>query len=239
MHAAITPLPPDLLADRPPTILVFGGTFDPPHLGHVQLPLAVRNSIDTNAWLLYIPAARSPHKGPGPHARPAQRMEMLALALTGVPRAALWTDEIDRAAGFDTPSYTVDTLARLRHALDNAGLGQTSLRLLIGADQALGFHRWRDPRGVIELAEPAVLCRGALAQPEHIASALARFDFWTPGELQAWRTRLLHAPPIDASSTALRSALAAEDFHTAGRFLHPGVLAYIRTHNLYHPGTGP
>src|SRR5262245_39793105 len=94
----ITPVPlPVTVQD----VLLFGGTFDPPHLGHVRIPIQVLDrAMPAGAFLLYVPAARSPLKESGPQASDADRVEMLRLVLTelGTPnRTAIWTDELDRA----------------------------------------------------------------------------------------------------------------------------------------------
>jgi len=212
------------------TVVVFGGTFDPPHKGHVHLPLlAVRHlelklEEEKGAWVLYVPAARSPHKAAGPVASDGQRVEMLTLAVSHLPRCSVWTDEIDRAAAGE-PSYTIDTLRRLRDWLDGHDGDDVRLRLLIGADQAAAIDRWREPAAIVALAEPLVMARvagGAEEAPPKL-----------PAHLGDWSARMLPVPKLDASSTAARAALAAGDEASLRRLLDAPVLAYIRSNGLY------
>ena len=209
------------------TVLLFGGSFDPPHKGHVHLPLLAARHLERlldeekGVWTLYVPAARSPHKAAGPAASDVQRVEMLGLAASHLPRCAVWVDEIDRASG-GAPSYTVDTLRRLRSWLDAHGGEDVRLRLLIGADQAAALNRWREPEAIVALAEPVVMARqvgpGAVVFPEGLGD---------------WSRRLLPVPMLDASSTAVRAALRSGDEGALKRLLDAPVLAYIRERGLY------
>jgi nicotinate-nucleotide adenylyltransferase len=210
------------------TVMLFGGSFDPPHKGHVHLPLLAARHLERlqdeekGVWILYIPAARSPHKARGPAASDAQRVAMLHLATEHLPRCGVWTDEIDRAAGgAGAPSYTVDTLRRLRSWLDDHGGDDVRLRLLIGADQAAALDKWREPEAVVGLADPLVMARDTTAV--------------FPQGLGDWGRRLLPVAKLDVSSTAVRTALAAGGGGDAvlKRSLDAPVLAYIREHALY------
>lgn len=194
------------------TVLLFGGSFDPPHIAHITLPSLARDAINAD-WLLYVPAARSPHKPDGPIASAPERIAMLAAALQDIPRASISTIELD-AADRDplAPSYTINTIRALRSSIPP----ETKLRLLIGADQLLSFHRWREPREIIERAEPVVMLRRSdpppapsAPQPD-IDSLLAHIEpHWSPDELRAWRSRFVEVPLIDVSATEVRSLLAA------------------------------
>lgn len=228
-------------------IIVFGGTFDPTHLGHLHLPRRVREEFERRegmqgrVWVLYVPAARSPHKADGPVAPEHDRVAMLALGLGEggpgggrVERAAVWIDELQRARQRpEAPSYTVETLQRARAWLDGHGHAGVRMRLLIGADQAAQFHRWREPRRIIELAEPLVMARDGDA--ESIAAALAAAESWTPDELRAWRDRVVPVGTIDASATAVRAALNIGQSAIAAGMLTPGIARYIAERGLYRP----
>lgn len=242
-EAPITPLP--VGTDATAVILV-GGTFDPPHRAHVDLPRAVRGAWcrgagvdESRTWLVYLPAARSPHKAVGPIASDAHRVAMLTAALAGAARTVIWTDEIDRAANTGE-SYSVVTAQRARTVLDARPSGPaTALRWLIGADQAAAFHRWREPRRLIALAEPIVMLRGAKASAADLHSQLAATGVWSSDELSAWSARVVPAPLLDHSATALRAALAGPnpDRAALARALGHQVLAYITREGLY--GSGP
>jgi nicotinate-nucleotide adenylyltransferase len=246
----VTPMPIPLDGpSRPKTVIIFGGTFDPPHVGHVELPTRVRSAFEQRAaleqhatsadtaspgptWLLYVPAARSPHKAGGAVASDADRAQMLRLALGGSPRTSVWTDELDRAEAA-APSYSVETLARARAWLDANGLSDVQLRLLIGADQAVSFHAWREPRRIITLARPLVMIRGEVANVEALQARLKQTKFWKRDELAEWNSATVPVGAIDVSATAIRRALAGSDEGLLSRYLAPSVIDYIRTRMLY------
>ncbi|MFT3684076.1 MAG: nicotinate-nicotinamide nucleotide adenylyltransferase [Phycisphaerales bacterium] len=233
-NAPITPVPLPTIGEggrvdpSVRTVLVVGGSFDPPHKAHVHLPLMAARHLEARldeprgVWLLYVPAARSPFKKDGPRATDAQRIEMLTLATGHLPRCAVWTDEIDRAIG-GAPSYTVDTLRRLREWLDAHGGDEVRVRLLVGADQAAALDRWREAEAVVALAEPLVMARAG--------DDPSRF----PQALGDWTRRLLPTPMMDASSTAVRAAAAAGDFAALAKMLDASVLKVIQRDGLYQP----
>src|SRR5690606_34942815 len=105
-------------------LIIFGGSFDPPHRGHVELPQLVRAKLHADT-VVYVPVGIPPHKD---HALTpaADRLAMLQLALQGVEHARIDTAEIDRAVS-GRPTYTVDTLEALKRKLPG-----TEMRLLIG-----------------------------------------------------------------------------------------------------------
>ncbi len=205
--------------------LLFGGTFDPPHRAHIELPAEVRDLLEADT-LVYIPAARSPHKADGPVASAEDRITMLRAALDGRPRVAISTIELQRSA--TEPSYTADTLRALREELP----ATTALRLLIGADQAAAFHLWRHPELIAALAEPVVMLRTPL---ESADALLARMQpHWPAADLDRWRARIVPIPVLDAEATDIRRRLAdnPDDPALAGLIPAP-VLAYIRARRLY------
>ena len=200
-------------------IILFGGSFDPPHVAHVSLPMAVREAEGAD-MVAYVPAAKAPHKLDKVQTDPLHRLAMLGLALQDVEHAALLSDELDRAAD-GRPSYTVDTLEAIRERLGP----RVRLRLLIGADQVRIFDKWREPQRVIELAEPLVMVR----PPDTRDSLLASL----PDEQARarWSPRLVDVPAVDISSTNIRERVA-QGKPIAGS-VSPAVEAYIREHGLY------
>ncbi len=229
-------------------LLVYGGSFDPPHFYHTVAPLSVVGRVyDGDAWILYVPAARSPHKRRGPFASDEHRLAMLSFALDVPGPRSIWTDEIDRArwqrehGQGGAPSYMVDTLQRLRRVLPRG----IELRLLIGSDQVAGFHTWKDARKVIALAEPLVLVREPVTTASAVVSALEA-DFWTRAERRAWCTRLAPNFPMDPSSTAARDKIPGapkdpekwEARDGLNTIITP-VARYIIEHNLYGFRKGP
>ena len=225
-------------ASEKPRTLIFGGTFDPPHRAHVDLPQAAARELRCDR-ILYIPAAINPLKAspdvPPPTAA-LHRLAMLRLALRDVPNAEISTIEIDRAG----KSYTIDTLrALMDQASRHQGIkskirrgGASSvdrMHLLIGADQALDFHRWKDWREVQALATPAVMLRPPWTRESFDAALMERF-----GAIEAtqWMDRTLRTlPMVDVSATEVRDRLHAGK--AIDDLVAPQVAAYIRLHRLY------
>ncbi len=206
-------------------VLLFGGTFDPPHVAHVELPALVRERVRADA-VVYILAARSPHKPGGPEASGDDRVEMLGLALEQVDHVSISTIELERDD--DQPSYTIDTVRQIRTL---AGPDVT-LRWLIGADQAAAFHRWRSPDELIRLAEPLVMLRAPHESADRLLDAMR--PHWTPEELERWRTRVIAVPVRHAEATEVRRLLATDpDEPALARLVPDAVLGFIRKRGLY------
>ena len=179
-------------------ILLFGGSFDPPHRAHLELPQQVAKAIGADL-IAYIPAGRAPHKLDRVQTDPQHRLAMLRLALADQPGevpTAVLTDEIDR--GPDEPSYTVDTLEAMHQRIDP----DAKLRLLIGADQLRIFDAWRQPERIIALAEPVVMVRPPDTREALVASL-------PDDQRDDWAKRLVDAAQIEISSTAIRGQAAA------------------------------
>lgn len=212
-------------------VLLVGGTFDPPHRAHTELASGARDAIGAgDAWVVFVPAARSPHKDGLPGATPEQRLRMLELATIDIPRATIWTDEIEREPRGEA-SYWVDTIDRARRVL---GPG-VELRFLIGADQAAAFHRWHRPRDILSMAAPVVVLREPTRDRADFFCVMRGAGEWSDSEIARWAGSLVELPLASISATALRDALAADgaDAPEAVRWLDPRVRAYIREHGLY------
>lgn len=154
---------------------VFGGTFDPVHVGHLAIALAALESVPLDR-VLFVPVRRSPLKDRDPLASVADRVAMLEAALVGEPRFALSRVELER----DGVSYTVDTLEALR--------AQGELYLILGSDALADLARWRTPDRIRELATILVAVRPGAPEPDPVHQARA-FD----------------APRLDISSRELRA----------------------------------
>lgn len=205
-------------------VLFFGGSFDPPHAGHVTLPFEVARRWwgGAGAWVVYVPAARSPHKHhePGPD---RHRVEMLRLALRGRRRWWVWTQELDDAGlNADEPSYWADTWAMARGAF-----GTRERAFLIGTDQALAMHRWRRYR---MFWRDALVMRRGDEPVEGFRAAMGETGAWTGPELDHWVSRLVETPTVDASSTAIRAAWGRGG-SAPGEI--PAVKRYALGHGLY------
>jgi nicotinate-nucleotide adenylyltransferase len=200
---------------------VFGGTFDPVHLGHLILAEQCREQAELDqVW--FIPAARPPHKQEGSPTPLAQRVEMLALALAGQPAFVLNDLEKERPG----PSYTVDTLRELRHRHPG-----NEWLLLLGADCLPDLPHWREPGHIAELAGLVIAARPG-------------WTVWTAEQLRAalqltpqaaLRYQFVQMPLIDLASRDIRQRAAAG---RSLRYLVPRAVAcYIETHHLYLAGS--
>jgi nicotinate-nucleotide adenylyltransferase len=191
-------------------VIVFGGTFDPPHVQHTSgLLVKAQTILGSDAVVLYVPAARSPFKMSGPVATDRDRVDLLRLALGNDERALIWTDELDRAAASPgTPSFMIDTLKRLREVIDVGGRGsEITLRLLIGTDQAVAIHRWREYREVMRMADPMVWLRPPVTDAQSFTVSLKESGVWSDEELAQWRNRIAPLPLLDLSATQVRERL--------------------------------
>ena len=200
-------------------LLIFGGTFDPPHRAHTVLPPLVAQRIEC-ARILYVPATLNPLKMDHPPTPAHHRVAMLRIALASVANAELCTIELERPG----PSFTVDTLESLH---EQYGPG-VQLRLLLGSDQALEFVRWKDWQRILELATPAVLLRPPLDHAQFHAQLRAAHP---PDFADRWLDWIVATPQLDISATELRDRLASDE--GLDELLDPGVLEYIREQELY------
>jgi nicotinate-nucleotide adenylyltransferase len=201
------------------SLLIYGGTFDPPHVAHLALPQLAMRAIGAQA-VVYVPARVSPLKvtkvSPA-----ADRLAMLKLALRDESDAAIETFEIDHGQPHE-PSYTIDTLIALRNKWGES----VKLRLLIGADQLLLFPKWRASDRITQLAEPLVMVRPPMTAQSLLDSLPAGMD------RAMWRARLLtDLPVMDVSSSMIRARVAAGESITG--LVSPVVEAYIAEHGLY------
>ncbi len=192
-----TPIAPLPIPDECKSVLLYGGAFDPAHRAHLTLPPLAREALGCEL-LVYLPAGAPPLKE-GPVASPEDRAEMLRAGLAETSNCAIATLEFER----EGPNYTVDTLRQIR-----AERPDTTLRFLIGADQARQFHKWREARAIIDLAEPAVMLRPPLDDAEELLAEMR--EHWDASELDTWRARLVELPAIEASSTRIRELLASD-----------------------------
>jgi len=199
--------------------LVFGGTFDPPHTAHTTLPPLVAARLGC-ARIIYIPAAANPLKTDLDVTAAEHRLAMLRLAVADVPGAQVSTIELDRPG----PSYMIDTLRSLRSRVGD----KTDLVLLIGSDQAMSFHDWKDWARIIELATPAVMVRPPLDMAAFRRQLAERYE---PDEVERWLGYAVAVPQLDVDATSVRRRLASGG--DVRGLLQPNVLAYIREHNLY------
>ena len=212
-----------------PVIGLLGGSFDPIHVGHLQLGRDALAHLPVEE-VRFLPAARPWQKEGVSDA--AHRVRMVELALAGEPRFVLDAQEIDRGG----TTYTVDTLRALRQG----AWSQASLVLIMGSDQFQRFDTWREWETICDLAHLAVARRaGVAADLNPTLEELWRRRQCGPAEL-AHRTGggIVEFPmsPVDASATEARRLLAnpqAGAESRLARLLPAAVLDYIRAHHLY------
>lgn len=183
-------------------LAIFGGTFDPIHLGHLCVAWEASELLDAD--VLMMPSGIPPHRPP-PIASAAQRLAMLEVALRGQSRLILDGRELTRSG----PSYTVDTLAELR-----GEHGDRPVVLLLGADAFAGLPDWHGWRRLFDLAHIGVLSRPGeqTVLPEELQRETA--DRWVenPAALPAapaGRVVALSVTPLEISATRIRELIAA------------------------------
>ncbi|HET7561970.1 MAG TPA: nicotinate-nucleotide adenylyltransferase [Rhodanobacteraceae bacterium] len=183
-------------------LAIFGGTFDPVHVGHLRAAWEAAEALDAEVFL--VPAKVPPHR-PQPVASAARRAAMLRAALAGQDRLQLDLRELDR----DGPSYTFDTLTSFR-----AEMGvQRPLMLLIGADAFAGLVEWHRWRELFELAHVCILTRpGQIpAVPEELAAQVASRAAVSAQSLHttpAGRVFNVAVTALGISATRIRNLLA-------------------------------
>jgi len=193
----------------PAAIGILGGTFDPPHAGHVAAAVAAHKQLGLDA-VRVIPAGQAPLRTGAPVASAADRVAMCRLAFAEHPWAVV-DDRETRRAG---TSWSVDTAREL------AREHPTARRVwILGADQLARLDRWKDVAELCGLVEFAVLARDGIATtpPASLAAVI--------------RLTVLRAPPVQVSSTALRAALLRGDSPRNG--LPLAVARHIDERSLY------
>ena len=194
---------------------ILGGTFDPPHRGHLEIA-RLAQSHAALARVIFIPAPHPRLKSDAPRANPQHRLEMLRLAVDGIPNFEVSDLELRRPG----PTLTVETLRELRqHPPPDA-----ELHFILGLDALTRFHQWVEPQQITQLARLI-----AVSRPGH-----ANFDwpaFYAQHPYAAGRIDHLTAANINLSASQLRRRLAAAQPVTG--LLPPAVEGYIRENGLY------
>jgi len=200
---------------------VFGGSFDPVHVGHLLLAECCREQAGLDR-VLFVPAATQPHKQDRRLAAPEHRVEMLRLATGGHPAFAVATLEIERGG----LSYTVDTLAALAAAQPDA-----ELCLLLGPDALAGLPTWREPKRIAELATLVGVEREVLDDLPAAATAAGLATLLGAERLAAVLESRVRMPAIGIRASDIRAAVAAG---RSIRYRTPrAVEAFIAAHGLY------
>ena len=194
---------------------IYGGTFNPPHIGHIT---AAAQAVETLGLdrLLMIPDRIAPHKQlPGNSATAEQRLDMLRIAAKGCPKAEVSDMELRR----EGISYTYLTVEQLRKEYP-----QAKLYLLMGTDMFLSFLSWKEPERILQHVTLAVMYRGDKGEAAAIEAQKVKM------EAMGAEIALVKNDVVNISSTQMRRLLA---FRCAGELLPEGVLDYIRENRLY------
>ena len=195
---------------------IYGGTFNPPHVGHIQAAKQAVEALGLSK-LIVIPDRIAPHKQiPDGSPTPEQRLEMLRLATADCDRIEVSDIELRR----EGPSYSYLTVQQLK-----AQYPEAELILLMGTDMFLSFHTWKNPDIILENATLGVFYRGEKGEKGDIEARKAEM------ESQGYKVMLVENNVINISSTQMRRLLA---FRCAGELLPQGVLDYIRENHLYN-----
>ena len=213
------------MSDR--RIGILGGTFDPIHVGHLDVGRAAEEAL--NLSRVYVVTAKTPAHRAGPVASPFQRFAMVALA---IPKHFNWRAS-DMELRHEAVSYTVDTLERFAER----GYDRSELFFILGADAFASIDQWRDYPRVLDLANFAVVSRPLArvdALKERLPQLLTRMA-QPADQVPAGETRifLIDAQTADVSSSAIRAK--CETGQTIEGLVTPIVQQYIEQHGLYAP----
>ncbi|HEV2275864.1 MAG TPA: nicotinate (nicotinamide) nucleotide adenylyltransferase [Acidobacteriaceae bacterium] len=223
-------------------IAFFGGTFDPPHRGHIAIAQAAIARLGLDR-VLVAPVAAQPLKNESGRSSYQDRLAMVRLAVEGHPRLVASTADAPRPGA--RPNYTLDTLKEVRGTLAE----DDALFCLLGADAILSFRRWHRAAELMLFCDFIVASRPGFSLeqisgmlPEgihplsrHYEPEFVRIDL---AGASGAKSALYLLPGIeeDISATQIRAALAGGA--EAQPVLAPGVADYIRAHHLYHSASG-
>jgi nicotinate-nucleotide adenylyltransferase len=199
-------------------IALFGGTFDPIHLGHTTVAADAAGHIGAEK-IIFVPAKRSPLKGFFPKANDIDRLNMIALAIADNKDFQVSDCELQRPE----PSYTLETVRQFQAECGS----ETSLYWLIGADSIDELQLWYGTTELIDECNLSTMFRAGCEPP-----SFSKFeDIWGSDRVEKLQRNVIRTSLIDISSTEIRDRIAAGD--NVNDMLHPDVADYIRKHGLY------
>lgn len=199
---------------------IFGGSFDPPHNGHLLAALDAMEALSLDR-LQTVPAAIQPLKT-GRRTSSDHRLAMTRCCFGGLPRIEVDPIEIERGG----LSFTVDTVEAYRQQWPEA-----SLHLLIGEDAVAGLPQWREPERLLSMVTLVVLARTLSAAAPHAAPALAGFEQWMSEREKPFSVQRLATRRVDVSSTEIRARVRAG--RSIRGFVPDAVATYIASTGLY------
>jgi nicotinate-nucleotide adenylyltransferase len=199
-------------------IALFGGTFDPIHLGHTAVAADTAKHIGAEK-VIFVPAKLSPLKGFLPRASDDDRLKMIWLAIAGVENFQVSDYELKRPA----PSYTLATVRKFQSDYGD----ETVIHWLIGADSVDDLTYWYKITELIDTCNLTTMYRAGCERPD-----FTKFEqIWGRHRVEKLQRNVIETPLVDISSTEIRDLVAKNgDF---AKMLHPAVADYIRKHGLY------
>jgi len=216
---------------------VFGGTFDPPHLGHLILAEEIREAFSLSE-MYFMPCNEPPHKDREDLTDAKHRFAMVVAATLHNPAFVASPIEVNRAG----KSYSIDTIRELQESIGD----EAQIVFVTGLDAFIEIETWKDYEDFLDLCHVVVVSR-----PGHGFEELAKLPEWivdrvlrdeaddSPAELpeEEWRVLLSDAVHIDISSTDIRERIARG---ASIRYMVPSeVERYVRSHGLYRSGDVP
>ena len=202
-------------------IALFGGTFDPIHLGHTTVAADAAAVIGADTTI-FVPAKRSPLKGFFPKAGDSDRFKMISLAIAQNKNFKVSDCELKRPQ----PSYTLETVRQFQGEYGD----DTIIYWLIGADSIDELQLWYGITDLIDECNLATMLRAGSESPN-----FARFEgIWGSERIEKLQRNVIQTSLVDISSTEIRSRLAAGS--DVSDMLHPDVADYIHQHGLYQSG---
>jgi nicotinate-nucleotide adenylyltransferase len=214
------------MSARPRSLGILGGTFNPPHLGHVAVARHAREELALERVLL-VPAGSPPHKPAGEDPGAEHRLRMCQLVVESVEGLTVCPLELERGG----PSYTVDTLRAIHASHPDA-----ELTFIVGADTATTLASWRDPVELLGLARLAVAARVGSGRERVLdtVSSLVGTDAARAGSPP--RVDFLEMPLVEVSSSMVRERAALGQ--PLDGLVGAGVARYVAAHGLYRVGAG-
>ncbi len=204
-------------------LILFGGTFDPIHLGHTVVAAAAAAQIGEGK-VIFIPAKQSVLKSDLPKASDSERLEMLSLAIADNQKFQLSDYELKKAL----PSYTLETVKHFQNQCQNKVL----IYWLIGADCIDELSQWYKIEELIEICELCVMFRAGCKRPsfEKLASV------WNERIIEKLERNVIETPLVDISSSEIRSRMASRK--DVSKMLNPAVADYIHKNKCYLHNSG-
>ncbi len=192
------------------SICLFGGTFDPPHIGHLIIAEFILSDLDVDK-ILFIPSSIPPHKPSCSYSAASSRVEMLQISIKGTPAFQISDIELNRPG----VSYSVDTIKQIKSQMN---LPEEELYFLIGSDSLIEFQTWKNPEEILSLARVIIASRPLFTK-----------DMVKPEFLG--KVRFLNTPQIDISSSMIRERVREKK--SIRYYVIPEVLEYIKKKRLY------